>query len=325
MFRIFLLFLLYPFYLFADAKDLNFNNGSNEVYEDAASLTGNVREIQKETEGLLPRLKEGTLYTVGDNNVNITETEKYIIYKTNNIPNHELYTNNPNCASEQNYTFKIPKEPKFLNTPKKITKSYQEIGIALNGVVIAGPFDSENKIAPYNRQIAQCGGHSDMQGMYHYHFAPMCGDNNFLIDETQIGWAFDGLKIMGLANRNNHEPKIDQCNGHDHGEEYHYHATVDYPFFMGCFKAEPYSNNFKQKVKTNSTCPKNISTTNSHGSGKGNDGPRKKPNFNNASKELNVSVNDLKKALGPPPGNLSEASKRLGVSINKLKKSLELD
>ena len=91
---------------------------------------------------------------------------------------------------------RISKEPKFLNTPTKITKSYQLIGIALNGVVIAGPFDSENKIAPYNRQIAQCGGHSDMQGMYHYHFAPMCGDNNFLIDETQIGWAFDGLKIM---------------------------------------------------------------------------------------------------------------------------------
>ena len=46
MLRFFLLFLLYPFFLFAYVKDLNFNNGSNEVYEDAASLTGDVREIQ---------------------------------------------------------------------------------------------------------------------------------------------------------------------------------------------------------------------------------------------------------------------------------------
>ena len=326
--RLFLfLFLVFnSFSLLAETTVLNFNNGSNDDYENAAKLSGDVRKIQKETDGLLPRLKEGNLYDVGDNEVKITETDKYIIYKTNNIPDHELYTNNPNCAIEQSYTFKIPKEPKFLENPRTITKSYQEIGIALNGVVIAGPFDSENKIAPYNRQIAQCGGHSDMQGMYHYHFAPMCGEENFLISDTQIGWAFDGIKIMGLADRKKHEPEIDDCNGHEHDGDYHYHATPDYPFFMGCFKAKPYTSNFNQKRKTNASCPAEMSSSKGGPDGPSGDGPGKgkKPNFDNASKVLGVSENDMKKALGPPPGDFEKASKKLGISLDDLKEALEV-
>ena len=192
--------------------------------------------------------------------------------------------------------------------------------------MIAGPFDSENKIAPYNRQIAQCGGHSDMQGMYHYHFAPMCGEENFLISDTQIGWAFDGIKIMGLADRKKHEPEIDECNGHEHDGDYHYHATPDYPFFMGCFKAKPYTSNFNQKRKTNASCPANMSSSKDGPDGPSGDGPGKgkKPNFDNASKVLGVSENDMKKALGPPPGNFEKASKELGISLNDLKEALEV-
>ena len=54
----------------------------------------------------------------------------------------------------------------------------QEIGIALNGVVIAGPYDSKNKIAPYNRVVDLCSSHSDPHGMYHYHFTPLCMKTN---------------------------------------------------------------------------------------------------------------------------------------------------
>lgn len=322
----FLFFIFFSIECFS--HDIQFNNGSDKQYEDAASLRGDVREIQKQTEGLLPRQKDGTQYSVADNEVKITETDKYIIFKTNNLPDHELYANNPNCAIEQNYTFRIPKDPKFLDKPLTITRNYQEIGIGLNGVVIAGPFDSENKIAPFNREIGQCGGHSDKQGMYHYHFAPLCGDNNFLKTDTQIGWAFDGIKIMGLADRKEHEPEIDICNGHDHDSEYHYHATPDYPFFMGCFKAKPVSSNFNQKTKTNAVCPSNMSSEKEGPDGP--DGPDrpskgKRPNFENASKMLGISEGDMKKALGPPPGNLGKASKSLGISIDELKQALELD
>ena len=46
--------------------------------------------------------------------------------------------------------------------------------MALNGVVIAGPFDSQNKIAPYNRIVDRCASHTNPQDMHHYHFSPLC-------------------------------------------------------------------------------------------------------------------------------------------------------
>ena len=96
-----------------------------------------------------------------------------LVIKSNNIPDHSLFTNNPNCAAEQSFTFKIPKVPELLDKPIKISKEIQEVGVALNGVVLSGPYDSEGKIAIYNRKIGQCGGHADPRGMYHYHYGPV--------------------------------------------------------------------------------------------------------------------------------------------------------
>ena len=128
----------------------------------------------------------------------------------------------------------------------------QEIGIALNGVVIAGPYDSKNKIASYSRIVDLCSSHSDPHGMYHNHFTPLCmisdyGNKPALDILKQIGWSFDGHQIKGLANRKTHLREIDQCNDHDYVGSYHYHATRNFPFFMGCYQAKPYSGNFEQK------------------------------------------------------------------------------
>ena len=201
----------------------------------------------------------------------------------------------------------------------------QEIGIALNGVVIAGPYDSKNKIAPYNRIVDLCSSHSDPQGMYHYHFTPLCmlkddGTRPALNESQQIGWSFDGYQIKGLANRSTHSPEIDQCNGHDHDGSYHYHVTRDFPFFMGCYQAKPYSRNFEQKVRekgSSARCPKDVRLE--VGGGK------KRPKFKKAVNVLKISEKDLKNALGPPPGNFSKAAKTLGISEKKLKHALDID
>ena len=128
------------------------------------------------------------------------------------------------------------------------------MGVALNGVVISGPYDSEGKIAIYNRKIGQCGGHADPRGMYHYHYGPLCGES-VNMESKQIGWAFDGIKIMNFVDRNVHnKTEIDECNGHNHDGGYHYHSTNSYPSFIGCFKARPYEANFRQKRASNSMC-----------------------------------------------------------------------
>ena len=34
---------------------------------------------------------------------------------------------------------------------------------------------------------------------------------------------------------------LDICPGHAHGElGYHYHATLDYPYTVGCFRGDPF-------------------------------------------------------------------------------------
>jgi|TARA_B110000914_G_C15452982_1_gene441887 hypothetical protein len=230
------------------------NNGTELQYQEAAEYSGKLKEIQMKTKGLWPRMAKGEVYNVSGNKLKVTEDEDYLYFETNNLPDHKLTRTNPNEAKSKNYYFTIPKSPKFRDEPYKITKKTQEIGVALNGIIIAAPYDSQDKIAPYNRIVDECSSHSDPQGMYHYHFAPLClknsnGESIGVNPQNQIGWSFDGFKIYGLADRKKHMPIIDECNGHSHGEEYHYHATIDFPFFMGCFKGEPYYKNFEQKKR----------------------------------------------------------------------------
>ncbi len=317
------------------AHDPQFNNGSAEDYRRAASLSGDVRAIQAATLGLWPRMSTGTEYTVAPNTVTFTDSENYLTIQTNNLPDHILTTTNPNCATSQRYTFKIPKTPQVLDRPRAITKEMQEIGIALNGVVIAGPFDSENKIAPYHRVVDQCVSHADPQGMYHYHFSPLCmkdsdGQDIALREDAQVGWSFDGYKIFGLADRTEHLPTIDACNGHAHGDDYHYHATRDFPFFMGCYMAKPHAQNFQQKSHQGSgTCPSSIPRV-GQGSGLGGPGmgpkpggPGGRPNFVKATQVLGLSESVIKRALGPPPGNFRQAAQTLGISEQVLRDALD--
>lgn len=326
-------------WLSAHAHDPQFNNGSVDDYRRAASLSGDVRAIQAATIDLWPRMSTGTEYTVAPNKVTFTDSDNYLTIQTNNLPDHVLTTTNPNCATSQRYTFKIPKTPQVLDRPRAITKEMQEIGIALNGVVIAGPFDSENKIAPYHRVVDQCVSHADPQGMYHYHFAPVCmkdntGQDVALREDAQVGWSFDGYKIFGLADRTEHLPTIDACNGHAHGDDYHYHATRDFPFFMGCYRAKPYAQNFQQKShQGRSTCPSSMPRV---GQGPGLGGPRMagpqlggpggsggRPNFAKATQVLGLSENAIKRALGPPPGNFAQAAKTLGITEQALRAALD--
>lgn len=317
MFRYILVILLVflPF-LSISAVELNFNNGSDSQYKNAASLNGSNKFIQEKTKGLLPRSANGQTYSVGINKVVKRENKDFYIIETNNIPDHEYHTNNPNCAKPHNFKFLIPKSPEILKNPELITKRMQIIGVALNGIVIAGPYDSKNKIAPYNRKIDQCSAHADPEGMYHYHFTPLCLSNKIALDpKKQIGWSFDGFKIFGLANRYKHLPKIDNVtNGHEHDGEFHYHATIDFPFFIGAYRGKPQNSNFEQKNKGKSSCPSGVKRK----KGKG-----KKPNFKKAEKILGISTRQIKKALGPPPGNFKRAAENLGIKIRDLRDALD--
>ncbi|MDB9862997.1 hypothetical protein OAC78_06460 [Litorivicinus sp.] len=57
------------------------------------------------------------------------------------------------------------------------------------------------------------------------------------------------------------------------------------------------------------------------GEPKGGKGGR--PNFEKAVKALGVSEQEIKRALGPPPGDFERAAKQLGISADKLRDALD--
>jgi hypothetical protein len=65
-----------------------------------------------------------------------------------------------------------------------------------------------------------------------------------------MGYAFDGFGIYGYYGTDGKEvtnASLDECHGHSHAiewdgqqvEMYHYHATREFPYTVGCFKGTP--------------------------------------------------------------------------------------
>src|SRR5690349_17130681 len=82
-------------------------------------------------------------------NVKVEETADFVIVHSDGIPDHSTgqYPNpkNPNTIKEQNYTFKIPKQPSYST---KITQlPMGPIGVAINGVPFYNPFNRQGRDA----------------------------------------------------------------------------------------------------------------------------------------------------------------------------------
>ena len=77
---------------------------------------------------------------------------------------------------------------------------------------------------------------------YHYHFIPPRLDTESLDGGHSgiVGYISDGFPIYGYRGENGREmsnDELDECHGHDHGLlGYHYHATIEYPYTVGCYK-----------------------------------------------------------------------------------------
>ena len=135
-------------------------------------------------------------------------------------------------------TFLIPVTPVALSNPEQVSA---DIGVALNGVVIAGPAPvsailAANTIAAFD----DCGGHINPVEGYHYHAALGCSDVITSVDghANLIGYALDGYGIYAMLNSTGEEDyDLDECRGHsDDTRGYHYHAaSAAENMFIGCY------------------------------------------------------------------------------------------
>ena len=126
------------------------------------------------------------------------------------IPGYSIgpWTGNPNTPSNQNFVFKITRNPQ-QNTGTATTIGLGHIGVWTNGVSIFNVSDAQsyNNQGIWNRNayywegsgFDQCLGHPQQQGEYHHHVSPTCLYNE--TDSTHhspiIGWAFDGYPVYG--------------------------------------------------------------------------------------------------------------------------------
>jgi hypothetical protein len=149
---------------------------------------------------------------------------------------------NPGVPTARTYTFLLPATPSPATAPTCL--GLGAIGVTRNGVIIYNAADARGNDAVAHEIVDAHGGHP-AQTDYHYHFIPERLDNAPLPDGHSgiVGYIRDGYPIYGYKGTGGVELRnvdLDECHGHAHGTlGYHYHATLEYPYTVGCYRGTP--------------------------------------------------------------------------------------
>ena len=155
-----------------------------------------------------------------------------------NYPQLTEIDRNPGIPASTSFSFTYSDKPSEASSPT--CASLGEIGVTKNGVVIFNAADARGEDALAREIVDMFGGHP-ARSEYHYHFIPERLDNEILGDGHSgiVGYINDGFPIYGYKGEGGVEMSnddLDQCHGHQHGTlGYHYHATIEYPYTIGCY------------------------------------------------------------------------------------------
>jgi hypothetical protein len=178
---------------------------------------------------------------------------------------NELYSKyDPNSGSLSAYTISktVPATPTVNASPRCLPGGM--LGITTTGVAFYGANDAVMRDAAAYEILDSCGGHPvATTGSYHYHslflaeYGLAYGNVWSCIDlgsagahGNLIGYANDGFGIYGPYGATGamlYTADLDVCHGDTHSitwdgatvSMYHYHATVDYPYTLSCFRGTP--------------------------------------------------------------------------------------
>jgi hypothetical protein len=119
------------------------------------------------------------------------------------------------------------------------------VGLLRNGVYVFNSLDGRGDDAVAHESQDLCDGHPAMT-TYHYHNIPSCIRNATTGPSTVVGWAWDGFPIVVERDAKGALPTnadLDECHGRTSPvlidgkavTTYHYSATLEFPYFIGCF------------------------------------------------------------------------------------------
>jgi hypothetical protein len=181
------------------------------------------------------------------------------LFTTNDLPNHGTgtfpippsdeafrYDRNPNHIAEHEIMLDLPANPTPAPTPSCAPGA---VGILLTGAVLFNALDAPGRDAVAHETQDKCQGHPQESGVYHYHSVTTCLDDKREADGSSalVGYALDGFGIYGRYGEGGKmlsTADLDECHGRVSRimwdgkpvEMYHYVATWDFPYTVGCMR-----------------------------------------------------------------------------------------
>lgn len=164
-----------------------------------------------------------------------------VLVSSNGIPAYDysdIPKKNPHDVKEQDFQFSFPLYPKYVGDQSPTRPG--PIGITLDGSVFFNMYDRDRNNANDSERdrFGSCSGHATIAGIYHTHKLSECFvDNDTANGHSEIfGFVLDGFAVYGYNGINGTAPTdLDKCNGHNDLENYHYHATKNEPYLVGCY------------------------------------------------------------------------------------------
>jgi len=162
------------------------------------------------------------------------------------------YDKNPNAIQSVAINWGLPANPSVAAKPT--CTPLGAIGVLLTGARVYNALDADGRDAVAHEVQDSCGGHPQGIGAYHYHGVSSCVPQTDTAGShsPQVGIIADGFGLygnLGEAGKALTNADLDECHGHSHAisvngasvTQYHYHATREYPYTVGCYKGTPVS------------------------------------------------------------------------------------
>jgi len=161
------------------------------------------------------------------------------------------YDRNPNHIAAQSVRWTLPAAPSAAAKPSCLPLG--PVGVLVDGAFLYDALDGEGRDAAAHEVLDSCAGHPDMSSSYHHHDIPPCLLSRGVKGRSVlVGYALDGYEIFLTEDADGNLPTdgaLDACHGTTNvvpwnGKPtriYHYVATLEYPYTLGCFHGTPIS------------------------------------------------------------------------------------
>jgi hypothetical protein len=157
------------------------------------------------------------------------------------------YDRNPGRVTETPTTVSLAETGTVAAKPTCMSEG--PVGMLKNGVSIFNSLDGRGDDAVAHESQDLCNGHPAMT-TYHYHNVPSCIRDATTGSSTVVGWVYDGFPIVVERDAKGALPTnadLDECHGRSSpvmidGKTvtlYHYSATLEFPYFIGCYRGAP--------------------------------------------------------------------------------------